>query len=267
MIESPSQSILVVDDEPIHPSILSEALGDYPVSLMVERDGEMALKRAKESQPGLILLDVLLPGMNFEVCVQLKSEPLTRHIPVIFISVLTDTEQKLHAFKLGAVDYITKPFDCHEASARIILHLDHCRLCRQQIRQRFDADENVELADSSPENPQVKRAKPMLKIANYLRQHLDATPCLDQLASFVATNRTTLNHDFHQIYGMSVFDWLKEQRLLRATELLRTTELSVLDIAGCVGYTSHSSFSKVFLLRFGVSPREYRRRNAVGSLK
>ncbi len=247
-----------MDDEPLYLDILVDAFSDYGFDLKTELDGKEAVCRAKEMQPDLILLDIMMPGLNgFEVCVQLKADPLSSHIPIIFLSGLTDIEQKLRAFQLGAVDYITKPFDCREVLARINIHLDHRQQC-QQLRKRLEVYENVDWADSSLEYLQAKRAKNMLRVAQYLRQHLDANHCLDQLANFAATNRTTLNRDFHQVYGMSVFDWLKEQRLLQAAELLSTTKLSILDIAQHVGYACHASFSKAFHQRFNISPREYR---------
>ena len=82
------------------------------------------------------------------------------------------------------------------------------------------------------------------------------------MARIAATNRTTLNHDFQRLYGMSVFDWLREQRLRRAALLLKASERTVLEIALGVGYTSHAGFTAAFRLRFGVSPREYRASNA-----
>jgi DNA-binding response OmpR family regulator len=258
MSVSQPQSILIVDAEPIYQIILAGALGEYGFYLLTAFDGKGAFNRAKETRPDLILLDVMLPGLSgFEVCVLLKSEPMTRHIPVIFVSALTDTEQKLQAFHLGGADYITKPFDCREVLARVTVHLDQHRIC-QQLRQRLDAYESEDRFEASPEYHQTKRAKSMVRVANHLRHYLDATPCLDQLAKLANTNRTSLNHDFHQVYGMSVFDWLREQRLVRAAQLLMSSDIPVLEIAQSVGYANHASFCKAFHQRFSQSPREYR---------
>ena len=258
MRESQPQRILIIDDEPIYLMLLADALSQYGFCLLTESDGDVALNRAKEMQPDLILLDVLMPLLNgFELCILLKSEPLTRHIPVIFVSALSDSKQKLRAFQSGAVDFISKPFNHREVLARVTLHLDQHRRC-QQLRRRLDAYESESPADASLGYLQTKRAKKMVRIANYLRLQLDTTPSLDQLAKLAATNRTSLNHDFHQVYGMSVFDWLREQRLLRAAQLLKSSDISVLEISQSVGYANHASFCKAFHQRFSLSPREYR---------
>ena len=99
--------ILIVDDEILNIEIIHETLVDYGFYLMTAQNGVDALIIAREGQPDLILLDIMMPGMDgFAVCAQLKSEPATRNIPIIFLSALIETEQKLRAFKLGGVDYI-----------------------------------------------------------------------------------------------------------------------------------------------------------------
>lgn len=102
-------TVLVVDDTPENIDILVGILGDeYKVKVAI--DGPKALAIAGKSAPDIILLDVMMPGMNgYEVCKRLKQEPLTAHIPVIFVTALTDVADETQGFELGAVDYITKP--------------------------------------------------------------------------------------------------------------------------------------------------------------
>ena len=262
MSESAPQRILIVEDEAINLLIILDALGDYGFDLITAQNGEQALLRAREALPDLILLDILLPGLDgFGVCAQLKSAATTRNIPIIFLTALTDTEQKLRAFRLGGVDYITKPFASGEVLARVILHLDQHRLYRR-LQQRLEAYERAGTEVHEQAGLPAERASSLVKVSNYLRDNLATTPNLDELARIAATNRTTLNHDFQRLYGMSVFDWLREQRLRRAALLLKASERTVLEIALGVGYTSHAGFTAAFRLRFGVSPREYRASNA-----
>jgi putative two-component system response regulator len=103
--------------------ILVEALdSEYEVS--VAMDGPSALEAVADGVPDLVLLDVMMPGMSgFEVCEQLKGEPRTRDIPVIFLTAMTELENKTKGFELGAVDYITKPFEILEVKARVQTHL------------------------------------------------------------------------------------------------------------------------------------------------
>jgi len=262
MSESEPQRILIVEDEPINLLIILETLGDYGFDLATAQNGEEALRKVREECPDLILLDVVMPGQDgFAVCARLKSDPATRDIPIIFLTGLTDTEQKLKAFQLGGVDYITKPFASREVLARVVLHLDQHRLY-QRLQQRLEAYERAGLAVPDNTQPAAEHARSLAKVSQYLRENLASTPNLDELARIAATNRTSLNQDFQRLYCMSVFDWLREQRLLRAAVLLKTTERTILDIAQSVGYTSHAGFTAAFGQRFDVSPREYRASHA-----
>jgi len=120
--------ILIVDDERININILNALLkADYKI--MVAANGEQAIKGATTGLPDLILLDILMPGMDgYEVCRRLKSNPATQHIPIIFITAMGDAENETMGFALGAVDYISKPFNSAVVKARVGVHL---RLKRQ----------------------------------------------------------------------------------------------------------------------------------------
>ncbi len=117
-------NILLVDDTPANLKVLTELLKEYNYKVRAVPSGKLALKSVAHSQPDLILLDINMPEMNgYEVCQQLKENPETAHIPVIFISALDDVQDKIQAFRQGGVDYITKPFQIEEVHARIKTHL------------------------------------------------------------------------------------------------------------------------------------------------
>ena len=115
---------MIIDDETSNLKILKEILQDH-VEILVAKSGRLALKIAKDQQPTLILLDVLMPEMDgFEVIMHLKSNEKTHAIPVIFITGLSDVESEVKGFKLGACDYISKPFHPVIVNYRVKLHLD-----------------------------------------------------------------------------------------------------------------------------------------------
>lgn len=121
---SEEQKILIVDDEPDNIRILAEALGD-DYKILAATSGAEALECAVKRSPDLILLDVIMPGMNgYEVLKRLKAYNGTRDIPVIFITVMGRELNELRGFKLGAVDYIMKPFSPAIVMARVRLHLE-----------------------------------------------------------------------------------------------------------------------------------------------
>jgi two-component system, NtrC family, sensor kinase len=135
-----SQLILVVDDTPANLEVVTEALGDAGFEVAIATDGERAIRQVAISQPDLILLDVMMPGIDgFETCRRLKADATTCDIPVIFMTALSDTTDKVKGFALGAVDYVTKPFQEAELLARVGTHLKLRHLTQtleQQVEER-----------------------------------------------------------------------------------------------------------------------------------
>lgn len=117
-------NILVVDDTPANLRLLSNMLSEQGFKVRSVINGPMALTAIRAAPPDLVLLDINMPGMNgYEVCEQLKADPTTRDIPIIFISALDEVHDKVKAFTVGGVDYITKPFQFEEVLARVRTHL------------------------------------------------------------------------------------------------------------------------------------------------
>lgn len=136
--------ILVVDDTTANLEVLGETLAEAGYTVATAIDGDRALKRVQTHPPDLILLDVQMPGINgFETCEQLKSDPATASIPVIFMTAMADTESKVRGFALGAVDYITKPFQEQELLARVDTHLQLSHITRHL--EQIVAERTIEL--------------------------------------------------------------------------------------------------------------------------
>jgi len=133
---SEAELILVVDDTPANLDVISEALTDAGYEVAIAIDGERALKQVQYTLPSLILLDVMMPGINgFETCRRLKASAATKDIPIIFMTALSDTADKIKGFQLGAVDYITKPFEETEVLARVNTHIK-LRNLNKELEQR-----------------------------------------------------------------------------------------------------------------------------------
>jgi len=123
------ESVLIVDDEPDNLAVLHDALDESGYTVFVAINGEVALQRVHQTLPDIILLDALMPGIDgFEVCRRLKMDSATQHIPVVFMTGLTEAEHVVAAFEAGGTDYITKPIRTSEAIARITSHLKSSRL-------------------------------------------------------------------------------------------------------------------------------------------
>ncbi len=130
--------ILAVDDTPASLKLLTELLRGEGYDVRAAINGELALQFSANTPPELILLDVRMPGLDgFEVCRRLKDNAVTRTIPVIFVTSLTDTEDKVQGFEMGAVDFITKPYQRAELLARVRTHLEVDRL-RNHLEELVD---------------------------------------------------------------------------------------------------------------------------------
>ncbi len=135
--ESKKDVILVVDDQPNNLKVISSVLGDS-YSLSFANNGPNALKILENLQPDLILLDVMMPGMDgYEVCQRIKSTEKTKELPVIFLTAKNDIEDILKAFRAGAVDYITKPFNIMELKVRVGNHIS-LKHTREQLKNAND---------------------------------------------------------------------------------------------------------------------------------
>ena len=118
-------SILAVDDTPASLKLLTDILKSEGYYVRSALNGELALHSARSNPPELILLDIRMPGMNgLEVCQRLKEDAATRDIPVIFVSAVLETDEKVRGFEVGAVDYVTKPYQRTELLARVHTHLE-----------------------------------------------------------------------------------------------------------------------------------------------
>jgi len=180
-------SILVVDDTESNVDILVYALGnDYDVS--VAMDGENALESVADHRPDLILLDIMMPGMDgYLVCEKLKADQATRHIPVIFLTAMTEEQDEAKGLALGAVDYVTKPFSPELVKARVKnqlelkMHRDHLEeLVKERTRQlELTQEVTIESMGTLAEyrDPEtgghIKRTQHYVKVlAKHLQNHL-----------------------------------------------------------------------------------------------
>ncbi|MDM8558743.1 response regulator [Candidatus Parabeggiatoa sp. HSG14] len=166
----PAPTILIVDDIPENISTLFDFLDTHDFEVLVARDGETAIELIEYEMPDLILLDVMMTGINgFETCQRLKANTKTQNIPIIFMTALSNTYDKVKGFNLGAVDYVTKPIQQEEVLARINTHLTICHLQQQlQTKNTELKTKNIELATKNTEL-EVKNAE--LDAFSYMVAH------------------------------------------------------------------------------------------------
>jgi two-component system, sensor histidine kinase and response regulator len=177
--------ILIVDDKPDNLRLLSVMLTEHGYDVRAVMSGSVALMGAQAQPPDLILLDISMPGMNgYEVCQHLKANPLTQDIPIIFISGLNEVLDKVKAFSVGGIDYITKPFQEEEVFARIETQLS----LRQMQRMLQTQNERLQQAEA-----ELRRA---LEQERQLNQRIEEMTALEE--------RNRIARDIHDSLGHSL---------------------------------------------------------------
>lgn len=154
---SSPELILVVDDTPANLEVVCETLSDAGYEVATAINGDRALKRVQAYPPDLILLDIQMPGIDgFETCQRLKADPKTASIPIIFMTAVSDADSKEKGFVLGAVDYITKPFQEKEMLARVKTHLQLRQLTKNLEQRVAEQTADLETAFSQLQQSQIQ---------------------------------------------------------------------------------------------------------------
>ncbi len=187
--DSPAPAtILVVDDTPANLRLLTTMLRDGGYKVRPVSSGEMALRAVEAKAPDLVLLDVNMPGMDgYEVCRRLKADPRWRDIPVLFISALTDTADKVRAFQAGGVDYVGKPFQFEEVDARVRTHLELRRKSLALAESLARLQELEKMRDTLTHMIAHDMRSPLLALQMSVEVLGDMVPATDPDAATLAT--------------------------------------------------------------------------------
>ena len=178
------QTILIVDDNPTNLRLISMYLQQRGFELLTARDGTSALQRAQYVHPDLILLDVMMPGIDgFETCRRLQAQATTQDIPVIFMTALTDTENTVKGFQVGAVDYVTKPLQLEEVLARVTTHLRLRELTQSLQAQNVQLQETMSALQDA--NGMLSKRALQLETSNLVGRQVTALLDLEALLEAV----------------------------------------------------------------------------------
>ncbi|MET0543034.1 MAG: DNA-binding response regulator [Variovorax sp.] len=249
--------MLVVDDSPAELRLLLEALRGAQFQISVAFDGMQGYGRAVAQLPDLILMDVRMGRTDgFAACRLLKADPITAHIPLIFLTGSGSLDDRLTGLSEGAVDYIIKPFEPAEVLARVRAHL------RPAARRPVGGTDAVAAGEAHEDRHEAEGADNVLVQAavRQVEAHLAHMPSLAELARRVGTHEKRLTRAFREQTGLSVFEFVRERRLALARRLLTQTPLGIGDIAVEAGFSSAANFATAFRAEAGVSPTEYRQR-------
>lgn len=246
-------TILIVDDERDELRFLTDLLRRQQYHVYTACDGNAGYQSALATRPDLILLDVRMPGLDgFAACRLLKANPLTRAIPVIFLSALDEPDERVAGLAMGGVDFVAKPYHPAEVFARVRIHLELANL-----RRPVAAPAPVETGPTPPpsHHPDEVMATAAMRLID---DNLSAALTLAGIARALGTHEKRLSQAFRQHAGLTVFAYLSEARIARGRRLLADTDMSVQQIAEQTGFSSAANFATAFREHVDATPTAYR---------
>ncbi len=218
-----SKEILVVDDNPTSLQYLVHMLKNAGYLVRPAPNGTYALRSVEAKKPDLILLDVKMPDINgYEVCQRLKSDEKSQDIPVIFISGLGETTQRVQGFNAGGVDYITKPFETEEVLARVKTHLRLRELSEkleQKINELSESNNQLKIAKELAEGSNRAKSRFLSNMSHELRTPLNAILGYAQIFK----RDTTLNE--HQKAGIEIIKNSGDRLLSLISDILEISKI------------------------------------------
>ena len=241
--------LIIEDNEEMRSFIVSNFIDRY--AILEAKNGADGLSLAQNEIPDLIISDVMMPKMNgFKLCDAIKQNVLTSHIPLILLTAKVGEENEIQGFKTGADAYITKPF----STEKLIIRTQQLLAAQERLaiyyKNNFGINPNLKVVDSEAEFT--------AQLMAVLNEHItDASFDIEKFSQAMQMSRRQLHRKLKATTEMTPTEYLRNQRLKLATELLKNSDATVAEIAYEVGFNTPSYFSKCFKERFGCTPNEY----------
>lgn len=250
---------MVEDNEELRHFLKSSLKNNYRVE--EAENGLVGWRKADKMLPDIIITDLRMPEMDgLEFTKKVKENNHTSHIPVILLTAVTDMESKLEGMKVGADDYITKPFSSEFLHARI----QNLITLRHQLQEFYRSQISVSRAELSLPPLEIESRedlfmKRLFKLMNDNIDNFDLN--IDFLVSELGMSRTVFFNKLKSLTGYSPVEFVREVRFERAAEYIRNSQLTVSEISYQVGIEDPRYFSRCFKQKFGLTPSEYRLQN------
>ncbi|TKG97293.1 response regulator [Puteibacter caeruleilacunae] len=243
--------VLVVEDEPDIRDYLKSVLSEQ-YQVCTASNGEEGLEKAIKFIPDLIMSDILMPKMNgYELCEKLKANIKTSHIPIVFLTAMSTEENELNGLKLGAQEYIPKPFNPNILRQKITNMIDILQRQKSYIK-KLSITEPEKLTLPSREDEFLQRVIKVVE-ENLSNNQFEVT----NLCAEIGLSRMQLHRKLKAICGQSAVELIRSYRFKRAAQLLETSGMNVSEVMWEVGIESTSHFSRTFKSIYGMSPSVY----------
>jgi len=249
--DNETATILIIDDNiEIREIIHSVFEGNYIV--IKAEDGNEGLYIAQNMLPDIIISDINLPGKNgIEICKLLKSNDLTRHIPVLIITSQQGNDIEIESFVSGANDFIEKPFNPFSLKQKVLSLLDYRKHIREEIQKSFESHQLVNL-------PQDYDNKMIKKVIDFINENIANSDLnTETVVDNIGISRAQMWRLFKKTTGKSLGDYIREIKMQKAAEMLKTGKYRVSEVAAEVGFFDSKNFAKNFAKEYGMTPSQY----------
>jgi len=250
-------TLLIVEDNWDVAQYLASCLKDE-YHLLFATDGREGLEITIEKGPDIIISDVMMPRLDgLHMCKEIKHDERTSHIPIILLSAKADIEAKLAGLEIGADVYLEKPFHKKELQAQL-RNLSRLRL---RLRERYTNLENLE---ETPNKSMQKEDAFIFRLREIILESMNEQNfSVTELCKNVGISRTQLHNKIKALTGHSTSHFIKKVRIHKASQLLRTSEMNISQVALEVGVESLPYFTKIFTKETGLSPSKYREKSQI----
>ena len=250
-----AELLLIEDNDEVRQFIRSSLGHQYRI--IEAMNGEEGVRLAQEHVPDLVITDLMMPKLDGnQVCVALKQDERTSHIPLVMLTAKADLDSRIHGLQTGADSYLAKPFHQRELLAQIA----NLIASRRQLRERFSRDNVWHTRDALPSIEQAF----LDRIRTAINARLDDESFnVDQLSDDMGVSRTQLHRKLKALVNQSPGDLIRVARLQRALDLLTRNVATVSEVAYMVGFGNPANFSTSFSRHFGYAPSEVKKK--VGS--
>ncbi len=246
--------IMVVEDDDDVREFIVDQLSEY-FTVLSATNGAEGLEKIAERQPNIIVSDVMMPEIDgFELTKRIKDRAETSHIPVVLLTAHSSEQHQLEGVKMGADDYVTKPFSIEYLVTRILKLIEQ----REKLQQKFMTEPGLKQLNTNF----TDRDKVFLnKLHNIIEKNIDNSEfTVEDFAQALSMARTNFYKKVKGLTGHSPNEYLRIIRMKKAAELLLTTDMNVGEISYQIGFNDQFHFSKIFKSQFGVSPLQYRKK-------
>ena len=244
-------TVLVVEDNADLRNYISAFL-EREFSVVAAPNGKEALDIARKIMPDLVLSDLMMPLMNgLQLTEKIKTDNVISHIPVILLTARNEHESKMEGLKIGADDYLTKPFSNEELLVRVRNLITQRKNLAERYRERILVPATITAA-TSLDDKFLYRAKEVVE-----ENLSDVLFTVEKMADEMALSRTQLLRKLKALTGLSPNEFIKDLRLKRAADMIRQKADTITQIGYAVGFNDQSYFTKCFKKQFAVTPTEY----------